>query len=67
MSVTCSRVQRPEERVRLGVGVDRAGDVGRLLLRDAVDHLLLSETAWFDCGENLNDFLFEIFKILDKL
>ena len=67
MSATCSRVQRPEERVRLGVGVDRAGDVGRLLLRDAVDHLLLGETAGFDCGENLNYFLFEIFQLLDKL
>ena len=58
MSATCSRVQSPEERIRLGVGVDRAGDVGRLLLRDAVDHLLLGETAWFDCGKK-----FELFSV----
>ena len=49
MSVTCSRVQGPEERVRLGVGVDRAGDVGRLLLRHSVYQLLLRQAARLVC------------------
>ena len=49
MCATCSRVQRPEERVRLGVGVDRAGDVGRLLLRHSVYQLLLRQAARLVC------------------